>query len=246
MSSGALSCQRCLGSLKLGLRSLTSRSSTGRPLSKSGLRFPVQCRTLLTAVTSSPSLLESPKSKPQLSVLVDSALEWASKDYTSNDPPSHAIVLIHKSFLPKGNESFLYALGESKQLCGLNSLVGVVDAVGEGAKGVSVLLASSSEGVIIDTLTGSKKEELRVGRWHAKDVETEDDEPMNFDDVMASIRGQASTMRPSVASISNEREFVFAVGEMEGAQSQAENLGQMFPKADIVKYLLNIVDCSWE
>jgi hypothetical protein len=128
----------------------------------------------------------------------------------------------------------LYALGESTHLCGLNALVGVVDSVGEGAKGISVLLASKSEAVTIKTLKGSPKEEIRVGRWHAKDVETETT-PMDFDNVMASIRGQASSSRPSIPSISREREFVLAIGEMEGTQSQAETISQMFPKADIVR-----------
>ena len=238
MASGGLICQRCLGCLKTGGgSSLAGRNSATRPFRKINSRFPEQRRSLLTAVTSLPPKRKSSVPGPPLYALVDAALLQASTYHIPNDPPSHAIILIHKALIPPGKDQFLDALGESQQLCGLNALVGVVDAVGDRATGISVLLASSSEGVTIDRLQGSKKEEVRVGRWHAQDVETVG-EAMNFEDVMASIRGQVTSTRPSVPAVSSKREFVFAIGEMEGTQSQAESISQMFPKADIVSPFL--------
>ncbi len=234
MPLGTFFCRQYLGRLPIVL-GVASARSLDRGLRKVKLLSREQRRNLLTAVTSSPTLLrKSSDVKPELAVLVDAALAWASKSHTSNDPPSHAVILIHKSFIPQGTDELLYALGESTQLCGLNALVGVVDSVGEGAKGVSVLLASSSEAVTIKTLKGSSKEEVRVGRWHAKDAETETT-PMDFDKVMASIRGQPSSSPAFIPPVSREREFVLAIGETEGTQSQAETISQMFPKADIVR-----------
>jgi len=198
-----------------------------------------QRRTLLTAVTNSPTILtkypEDRQPPPTvLPALADAAISWAAEPHTKDDPPSHAIILVHKALIPQGRDELLDALGQSTRLGGLNALVGVVDTVGEGAKGVSVLLASKSEDVSIDTLEGVQNEVLRVGKWHAKDVETE--ETMNFDDILASIRGgtNRSAAAPATGAPSSAGESVFVVGEMEALQTQAPLLNQRFPSANIV------------
>ena len=112
--------------------------------------------------------------------------------------------------------------------------MGVVDSVGEGAKGVSVLLASRSEDVSIDILEGVQNEVLRVGKWHAKDVETED--TTSFEDILASIRGGAhvSAATPTSGVRFSGADSVFVVGEIEAVQTQASLLNEKFPSADIV------------
>jgi len=198
-----------------------------------------QKRTLLTAVTNSPTLLTKyPKdTQPPPTVLpglVDAAISWASESHTTEDPPSHAIILVHKALIPQGRDQLLDALGQSTRLVGLNALVGVVDTVGEGAKGVSVLLASKSENVSIDTPEGVQNEVLRVGKWHAKDVETED--TTSFDDILASIRGGANVSAAMPVSGLNPsmEDSVFVVGEMETVQTRALFLNEKFPSVDIV------------
>jgi hypothetical protein len=173
-----------------------------------------QRRTLLTAVTNSPTILtkypEDTQPPPTvLPALVDAAISWAAEPHTKEDPPSHAIILVHKGLIPQGRDELLDALGQSTLLGGLSALVGVVDTVGEGAKGVSVLLASKSEYVSID-MEGVQNEVLRVGKWHAKDVETE--ETMNFDDILASIRGgtNRSAATPATGAPSSTGESLSA------------------------------------
>ena len=197
----------------------------------------VQRRRLLTAVTASPSLLENSKSASStpsfVATIVDAAITWASQKHKSTDPPSHAIVLINKTLLPEGKDQLAQALSESSKLSGLDALVGAVDSVGEGAKGVSVLLASCSESATIHTLRGPETDELRVGRWHAKDVE-EEEELIDFKDVLAKIRGESKVQPAIVTTNPLGRGFVFALGEMEAVNRQAGAINQMFPSADIV------------
>jgi hypothetical protein len=195
-------------------------------------------RTLITAITNSPTILNKYPDDTQppptiLPTIVDAGLAWASQTHNTEDPPAYAIILISKALIPRGRDPLLEALGQSNRLCGLNALVGVVDTVGEGAKGVSVLLASRSEGITIDTLKGVQTEALRVGKWHEKDIEKE--ECINFDDVLASIRGGATV--PPVAARPNPsstEDLVFVIGEMEAVNSQATTMNQKFPSADIV------------
>jgi hypothetical protein len=197
-----------------------------------------QRRTLLTAVTSSPTILNKYPNDTQppprvLPTIVDVGLAWASQAHNENDPPTHAIILISKALIPRGRDELLQALGQSTRLCGLNALVGAVDTVGEGAKGVSVLLASRSEGITIDTLKGVQNEVLRVGKWHAKDVE--DGESMNFDDILASMRGEKSvSVAAAPADSSPTKDIVFVLGEMEAVQSQALAINEQYSSATIV------------
>src|SRR5208282_3005818 len=130
-----------------------------------------QRRALITAVTNSPAILNKYPDDTQppptiLPTIVDAGLAWASQTHNIDDPPAHAIILISKALIPRGKDPLLEALSQSNGLCGLNALVGVVDTVGEGAKGISVLLASRSEEITIDTLKGVQSETLRVGKWH--------------------------------------------------------------------------------
>ena len=198
-----------------------------------------QRRTLLTAVTNSPNLLTKypANTQPPLAVLptlVDAAISWAAEHHTTEDPPSEAIILVHKALIPQGQNELFDALSQSTRLGGLNALVGVVDTVGEGAKGVSVLLASKNEAVEIDTLEFAQNEVLRVGKWHAMDIEKE--ETINFDDILASIREGAnvSAAKPASGSKRLKGDSVFVLGEMEAVQTHASLLNQRFPSADIV------------
>lgn len=192
-------------------------------------------RTLLTAVTNSSAILDThvdtQPSPAFLSSLVDVALSWALQGHKPDDPQSHAIILVHKSLLPSGKHELLQSLTQSPRLWGLNALIGAVDAVGDGAKGVSVLVASRSEGVTIDTLKGIENEVSRVGKWHAKDKEGDEDS-MDFEHILASIRGGVVSAVP-VESSSN-RDFVFVLGEMESVQKQASAINRKYPHADIV------------
>lgn len=192
-------------------------------------------RTLLTAVTASQTIYNKyPEDIPPPSVLsglVDAALAWASQAQKSDDPPTHAIILVNKSLIPKEKDKLLQALGQSTRLCGLNALVGVVDAVGEGATGVSVLLASKSEGITIDTLVGRNIEALRVGKWHAKDEEN--DEQMDFDNILALVRRE-KPVEAVLPEHSSTRDLVFVLGEMEAVHNQTTVINAKYPSADIV------------
>jgi hypothetical protein len=196
----------------------------------------IQRRCLVTAITTSPRLTDPKNNEAaiaRLPLLVDSALAWASRRHPPHDPPTHAIVLIRKPLIPRGKGELIKALSETNELAGLNALVGVVDTVGGGATGVSVLVASKSEGVTIDTLKGLQNEALRVGKWHAKDVE--DDNGMNFDDVLASIRQgkEVPTAAVSMSQVSG-KDLAFVIGEMEGVQNHASKINEKCPRADIV------------
>jgi hypothetical protein len=199
---------------------------------------PGQRRTLITAVTSSPTILNKYPDDTQppptiLPTIVDAGLAWASQTHNIDDPPAHAIILISKALIPRGKDPLLEALGRSNRLCGLNALVGVVDTVGEGAKGVSVLLASRNEEITIDTLKGVQTEAVRVGKWHAMDVEK--DEAINLDDILASMRGGATTTPVAARpNLSSTEDFVFVLGEMEAVNSQTTTINQRYPSADIV------------
>ena len=198
-----------------------------------------QRRPLLTAVTSSPKILTkySDDIQPPATILptiVDSGLAWASQKHNPDDPPAHAMILISKALIPRGKTELLGALGKSTRLCGLNALVGVVDTVGEGAKGVSVLLGSRSEAITIHTLDGLPIEALRVGKWHAKDEEKS--ETIDFDHVLASMRGETASGTPIPArpDSSATKDLVFVLGEMEAVNNQATAINQKFPAANIV------------
>jgi len=207
-------------------------------LPRSPLYGVAQHRTLLTAVTNSPTILtkfpEGAQPPPNvLATLVDAAIAWAEQGHRRIDPPTHAVVLVSKDFIPTGKDELLQGLSSSGRLPGLDSLVGVVDAVGEGAKGVSVLLASREEGVIIDTLVGLPPRELRVGGRHAQD--TKQSIPFNFADIMASIRGGPSD-KPVGTSLgsSDSRDFIFALGVMETLSYEAARINLQYPSADFV------------
>jgi hypothetical protein len=172
--------------------------------------------------------------------LIGSALAWASKPHSRKDPATHAIVLIRKQVIPKGKDTLLKILRETQQLSSLDVLVAVVDSIGSSPVGVSVLLASKSEKVSIKSLKGAKNDVLRVGKWHAKD--TEEDESMNFEDILASIRKGKEV--PSAAESTSEsigRDLVFVLGEMEGVQNQASSINKEYPLADIVSSALTIL-----
>ena len=159
---------------------------------------------------------------------MDAAILWASRRHHPEDPPTHAVILVSKALIPTGEEELLQALSQSDSLRSLDALVGVVDYVGDGAKGASVLLASKSENVTIERLKGVQKEDLRVGRWHAKEG------PIDFDDMMASIRGTAASPVVVSPTSSSESDLLFVLGETEGIQGQVSVMNQMFPKASIV------------
>ena len=199
-------------------------------------RQSVQRRSLLTAVTNSPRILNKYTDDIQpppfvLTTVIDAGLSWVAQGHCPDDPPSHAIVLVNKSLIPRGKDELLQALHESTQLSGLNAVVAAVDSVGEGAKGVSVLLASQSEGITINSLEGIEKEEIRVGKWHAKDIEK--DEPVDFDTILASVRGQ-TTVEAAPSASRSKGSLVFVLGEMEGMQSLASQINSNYPSADIV------------
>jgi hypothetical protein len=210
-----------------------------------------QRRTLISAVTNSPALLTQygdDQPPPEvISTLVDAAFAWAEQGHRSKDPPTHAVVLVSKALIPRGKEELLQGLSQARRLAGLNALIGVVDAVGEGAKGVSVFLATRQEGVQIETLTGLATKELRVGRWHAKDKDEKT--PFNFDQVMASIRGGES-MRPVERNPFEKpsNDFIFALGEMESMNKQAAKINSRYPSADVVCPLDGLVEANgrWE
>lgn len=243
MFTGSLSQHAALSRIQLRPINLLIRSSG---CSRSRIecllkirRNPCQRRTLLTAVTSSPTILNRYPNDTQppptlLPTVVDAGLAWASQSHNPNDPPTHAIILVSKALIPRGKDDLLQALSQSNRLCGLNALVGAVDTVGEGAKGVSVLLASRSEGITIDTLKGVQNETLRVGKWHAKDVEKE--ETINFDNILASMRGETDGSLTTAAKpdSSPTKETVFVLGEMEAVQNQALAINKKFPSAEIV------------
>ena len=197
-----------------------------------------QYRTLITAVTNSPMILtkfpEGTHPPPKaFATLVDTAIAWAEQGHRHTDPPTQAVVLVSKDLIPTGKDELLQGLSNSGRLPGLDSLIGVVDTVGEGAKGVSVLLASREERVKIDTLAGLPPRELRVGRWHAKD--TEENIPFNFADIMASIRGGPSVKPVGTSSSpSDSRDFIFALGDMETLSYEAARINLRYPSADIV------------
>lgn len=200
-----------------------------------------QQRTLLTAVTNSPTLLTQygdDQPPPEvISTLVDAAFAWAEQGHRFKDPPTHAVVLVSKALIPRGKEEILQGLSKARRLAGINAVIGVVDTVAEGAKGVSVLLASRKEGVQIETLAGLPTKELRVGRWHAKDKDEQ--APFNFDEVMASIRGGES-MRPVEKNPFENpaNDFIFALGEMESMNKQAAKINSRYPSADVVCALM--------
>jgi hypothetical protein len=190
-------------------------------------------------------LLESPNdTQPPhvVGTLVDVALAWAAQGHHPKDPPTHAVVLVSKALIPNGTCRLLQGLSSSSRLAGLDALVGVVDTVGEGAKGVSVLLASHKERVQIDTMSGLLPMELRVGKWHAKDAEQ--NMPFNFEEVMASIRGGAS-VKPAQFSPTAPRDFILALGGMETMSSQAPAINQRYPSADVVCPTLCLANWRW-
>jgi len=196
-----------------------------------------QRRTLLTAVTNSPTLLTQygdDQPPPEvISALVDAGFAWAEQGHRAEDPPTHAVVLVSKALIPRGTAELLQGLGKARRLTGINALVGVVDTVAEGAKGVSVLLASRKEGVQIETLAGRPAKELRVGRWHAKD--REENAPFDFDQAMASIRGGKSVKPAERNPFENPpKDFVFALGEMESMNWEAAKINSRYPEADVV------------
>jgi hypothetical protein len=113
------------------------------------------------------------------------------------------------------------------------------------ATGVSVLLASKSEGVNIELLESAKKEVLRVGKWHAKDKE--EDEPFNFENVIASMRTGNVVPEPvTPTSHSLGRDLVFVMGERDAIQDQTVTLNQRFPLADIVRYIMAVLIADWD
>jgi hypothetical protein len=196
-----------------------------------------QQRTLLTAVTNSPTLLTQygdDQPPPEvISTLVDAAFAWAEQGHRLKDPPTHAVVLVSKALIPRGKDELLQGLSKARRLAGINALIGVVDTVAEGAKGVSVLLASRKEGVQIETLTGVPPQELRVGRWHAKD--RDEKTPFNFDEVMASIRSGKSMKAVGKNPFENaSKDFIFALGEMESMNKEAAKINSRYPSADVV------------
>jgi hypothetical protein len=199
---------------------------------------PRQQRTLLTAVTNSPALLTQygdDQPPPEvISTLVDAAFAWAEQGHRARDPPTHAVVLVSKALIPRGKEELLQGLSKTRRLTGINALIGVVDAIGEGAKGVSVLLASRKEGVQIETLAGLPPQELRVGRRRAKDED--ENTPFNFDEIMASIRGRKS-VKPVETNpfASAPRDFIFALGEIESMNNEASKINARYPSADVVR-----------
>src|SRR5271169_2450044 len=96
------------------------RSDTSRSL---------QRRNLLTAVTNSPTILTKYPQDTQppptvLPTLIDAALSWAAEAHSKEDPPSHAIILVHKALIPQGRNELLDALGQSTRLGGLDAVVG--------------------------------------------------------------------------------------------------------------------------
>jgi hypothetical protein len=199
-----------------------------------------QSRTLVTAVTYSPRVtIADPRPPPARVVgsLVDAALSWANVDHRSADPPSHAIILVSKELIPSGEVELVAALGRSEQLRGLDALVGVVDYMECGSKGASVLLASKSENVTIEQLSGVEEEVLRVGRWHAKDVE--EDGPFDFDNMIASIRGTEAPTVVVEPKSSSKKELVFTIGEAKSIQDQISCIRQTYPNATIVYASLN-------
>jgi hypothetical protein len=123
----------------------------------------------------------------------------------------------------------LQSLGKAKKLGGLNAVVAIVDTVGYGAKGVSVLLASKDVKVTVDALESVAKKPLRVGRWHAKDEET--NFFTSFDEVLASMRGEKK--EPATAEQSNKG-FAFVLGELDSLNTQATKINHLLPSADIV------------
>jgi hypothetical protein len=124
------------------------------------------------------------------------------------------------------------SLGKSERLRGLDAVIGVVDYMESGSKGASVLLASKSENVTIEQLSGVEQEDLRVGRWHAKDVE--EDGPIDFDNMMASIRGTEAPTVVVEPKSSLEQELVFIIGEAKSIQGQISGIRQTYPNATIV------------
>jgi hypothetical protein len=105
----------------------------------------LQRRSLVTAVTTSPPIdnpIDNDSSIALLPTLIDSAVAWAWEGHQSNDPPTHAIVLIRAPLIPKGKDELLTTLARSTKLSGLNALIGVVDSLDRISRGVSVLLAS--------------------------------------------------------------------------------------------------------
>ena len=68
-------------------------------------------RTLITAVTSSPTILNKYPDDTQppptiLPTIVDAGLAWASQTHNTEDPPTYAIILISKALIPRGKTHF--------------------------------------------------------------------------------------------------------------------------------------------
>ena len=233
--------QRILGPVLL-------RSSRRQPLPKfSGTRQ--QTRRFLSAVTLSPPLVPSRQFlegdvATVLPGLIEATFAWASVGFERTDPPSqpsHALILVGRNLLPTDRETLLNSLATVEQLKTVNAVVGAVDRVGYDGRGVCVLLASKEEGITFETIKGSQPELLRVGRWHAKDEEPEEDEPFDFDNVMTSIKkgAEVTTVEnngESEGKAAIGKEFLLALGEAENLQKQAIQINQNYPTADIVQY----------
>jgi hypothetical protein len=216
-------------SLNIGRRQLRSR-------------FPLtQTRNLLTAATFNPPTQLSADNPTQvLPGLVEAAFAWGARGFKSANPPSHSVILISRDLLPSDNQVLLSSLSIVRQLSVTNTVVGIVDKVGIQGKGVSLLLASQDEGVTFETVKGTETELLRVGRWHAKDQEPDEEEPFDFDNVIASMK-KGSQIK-SVKSTGKEaigKEFVLALGDGTTLQQQALEINQQYPTAEIVSSIPN-------
>jgi len=206
--------------------------------------FVSQHRNLITAFTYCPTTLKRRALEEDpikgLITFIDATVAWASERHVSTDPPRSALVLFHKDLIPsKKPKDFITAVKNSPQLRNLDYVVAAVDTLGIDGLGVSVLLASESEQVVIESFRIPPTKELRVGRWHAKE-KVDESEQVDFNSALAAIRGYPKIEEPTrMASEldSENKEFVFLLGDLSGLAKAASLTTEKFPTADIVSIL---------
>jgi hypothetical protein len=205
-----------------------------------------QNRGILTAITYTPpsKILPTNEACPPnvLTQLLDVTLAWATKDYQkTNDKITHALVLVSKTLVPQGIDNFRQACSASPNLSAVKEhVVAVVDCVGDGTHGITALITTNEQRAAFQPIPGPELQELRVGRWHAKEVEQEETKEFNFQDVLASIRQNRKPFagRPvAEGNCKHRNHLVIALGNMYSLTSLSTEIKKKYLRADIVQLL---------
>jgi len=213
---------------------------------RSHRRTVFQNRGIINAITYTPpsNILSTNETCPPniLTQLLDVTLAWATKDYQkTKDKITHTLVLVSKTLVPQGIDKFREACKAAPNLSAVKEhVVAVVDCVGEGTHGIAVLVTTNEQRAAFQRIPGLEIQELRVGRWHAKEVEEVETKEFNFQDVLASIRQDGRKLaEASVAegSCKHRNHLVFALGNTYSLNSLSAEIKNKYLRADIVQLL---------